>query len=160
VHEYPLDDAGAMRAAEMFGPGGQEHVEDLDQAAALDPVNQPQVELPARGRPAHPRALLGPDDHRGGLTPVLQQVAEGHAQPQGQRPQRLDGRITPALLQVGQRGLRDIGAGRQGGQRHPAGGAEPAQVRRDDLPDVGEGWFLSVIPHASELYQRSNKMVR
>ena len=84
VHEYPLDDPDAVRAAEVIGPGGQEQVEDLDQAAALDPVDQPQAELPAGGRPAHPRALLGPDDHRGGLAPVLQQVAEGHAQSQGQ----------------------------------------------------------------------------
>jgi len=52
VHEDPLDDAGAVRAAEMIGPGGQEQVEDLDQAAALDPVNQPQAELPAGRRPA------------------------------------------------------------------------------------------------------------
>src|SRR6516165_11344886 len=36
VHEHPLDHAGAVRAAEMIGPGGQEQVEDLDQAAALD----------------------------------------------------------------------------------------------------------------------------
>ena len=81
MHEDPLDDAGAVRAAEMIGPGGQEQVEDLDQAAALDPVNQPQAELPAGRRPAYARALLGPDDHRAGLPAILEQVAEGHAEP-------------------------------------------------------------------------------
>ena len=81
VHEHPLHHAGAVRAAEVIGPGGQEQVEHLDQAATLDPVEQPQVELAAGGGPAHPRALLGPDHHRGGLAPVFQQVAEGHAEP-------------------------------------------------------------------------------
>jgi len=160
VHEHPLHDAGAVRAAEMIGPGRQEQVEDFDQAAALDPVNQPQAELPAGRRPAYPRALLSPDDHRAGLPPVLEQVAEGDAKPQGQRPQRLDRRVAAALLEVRQRGLGDIRAGRQGGQRHPAGGAKPAQVRRDDLPHTGESLFLSFTLHASELYHRSNKMVR
>jgi hypothetical protein len=139
VHEHPLDHAGTVRAAEVIGPGGQEQVEDLDQAAPLDPVEQPQVELTAGGGSAHPRALLGPDDHHSGLAPVFQQVTEGHAEPQGQRPQRLDGRIAPALLQVRQRGLGHIRAGREGSQGHPAGGAEPTQVRGDDVPDVGEG---------------------
>jgi hypothetical protein len=138
-----------MRAAHVIGPGRQEQVEDLDQAAALDPVEQPQVELPAGGGPAHPRALLGPDDHARGLPPVFQQVAEGYAQPQRQRPQCLDSRVAPALLQVGQRGLGHVRAGREGGQRHPAGGAEPAQVRRDDLPDVGESLVWSLSSHAS-----------
>ena len=160
VHEHPLDHAAAVRTAKMLGPGGQEHVEYLDQAAALDPVEQPQVELPALGRPAHPRALLRPDHDRGSLAAVLEQVAEGHAEPEGQRPQRLDGRIAAALLQVCQRGLRDIRAGRQGCQRHPAGRAEPVQVRRDDLADVAERPFLSFVRHANEVYQRTNKMVR
>ena len=131
-----------------------------DQAAALDPVKQPQVELAAGGGPAHPRALLGPDDHARGLPPVFQQVAKGYAEPQGQRPQRLDGRVAPALLQVGQRGLGHVRTGCEGSQRHPAGGAEPPQVRRDDLPDIGESLVGSLVPHASELYQQSNKMVQ
>src|SRR4029078_2272157 len=87
-------------------------------------------------------------------------VLEGEAEPQGQRRQRLDGRVAPALLQVGQRGLGHVRAGREGGQRHPAGGAEPTHVRRDDLPDGGESLSRSLISHASELYQQSNKMVR
>jgi hypothetical protein len=49
MYEHPLDDAGAVRAARVIGAGGQEQVEDLDQAAALDPVNEPQVELAAGG---------------------------------------------------------------------------------------------------------------
>src|SRR6185437_6819651 len=50
--------------------------------------------------------------------------------------------------------------GRESSQGHPAGGAEPAQVRGDDVPDVGESLIRSLVPHANELYQRSNKMVR
>src|SRR6185503_7520379 len=100
VYEHPRYHADAVRAAEVIGPGREEQVEDLDQAAAFDPVEQPQVELTAGGGPVHPGTLLGPDHDGGRLPPVFPQVAEGHAEPQGPRPQRLDGRVTPALLQV------------------------------------------------------------
>jgi hypothetical protein len=33
VHQHPLDDAAAVRFADIFGPGRQEHVEDFDEAA-------------------------------------------------------------------------------------------------------------------------------
>src|ERR1700691_3778436 len=144
----------------MLAPGGQEHGEDLDQAAALYPVQQPQVELPAGRRPAHPRTLLGADDDRGRLGPVFEKITERDAESQGQRPQRLDRRVAPSLLQVGQRGFCDVGAVRERGQRHPAGGPEPAQVRRDDVPHVGKSLFRPLTVHANELYQWSNKLVR
>src|SRR5689334_2395961 len=144
----------------MLGVRGQEHVEHLDQPARLDPVEQSQVKLAAGGRPADPRALLRPDHDRSGLPPVFQQVAERHAEPDGQRPQRLDRGVAPALLQVGQCGLGQVGPGREGGQRHPAGGTEPVQVRRENLAHVREGPVRRFVRHASELYQWSNEMVR
>jgi hypothetical protein len=44
-----------VRAAQVIGPRGQEQVEDLDQTAALDPVDQPQVELTTGSGPAYAR---------------------------------------------------------------------------------------------------------
>ena len=101
-----------------------------------------------------PVAVVFQGQHRPGrqLVAGVPRAAQP-AEPQGQRPQRLDRRIPPALLQVGQRGFRDVRAGGQGGQGHPAGGAEPVQVRRNDVRHIGEGPFRSVIHHASELYQ-------
>ena len=53
---------------------GQEQVEYLDQAAAIDPVDQPQVELPAdRGVPA---AMLAAFKDAVGVV-----VAVAHVQP-------------------------------------------------------------------------------
>ena len=115
VNEYSLDDAAAVRATEMLGPGRQEQVEDLDQTTALDPVKQPQVELAARGSAANPRTLLSPDEHRSGVPPVIKQVTERHSERDGQRPQRLDRRVTAALLQVRQRRLGQVSASREGG---------------------------------------------
>jgi hypothetical protein len=46
LHQHPLDDATAVRFADIFGPGRKEHVEDFDEAATLQPVQQLQVERP------------------------------------------------------------------------------------------------------------------
>ena len=76
----------AQQGARVRGStkGGKLDLRLLDRVERGGLVEVFDMFLPAGGRPAHPHALLGPDDHRGGLAPVLQQVAEGHAQAQGQ----------------------------------------------------------------------------
>ncbi len=105
--------------------------EDLGEAASLQPVEQAEVERAADDMDA----VVGTHELDLGPLGLLEQVAEGDAEPERERPQGLDRRVAAPLLEVRQRRLGHARPRRKLGEREPPLCAQPAEVRPNCVDD-------------------------
>jgi tripeptide aminopeptidase len=127
--EHTLDDSRPVRESVVVAV--ERELENLGQPAAVQSVEQAQVERPADDVDTLVRAHQF--DLR--LLRLLEQVAEGDAEPEGERPERLDRRISAPLLEVRERRLRHARARGELGQRQPPLRPQAAEVRPDYVDD-------------------------